>query len=140
MIVSMPHGQGRMVRSTELACLITSSPMPLLAECCSLDTGRLNGETYRLFEAVEKHYGIRIEYTFPDAKETMDLVRAKGQFSFYTDGHTECCKIRKVGQLFVCWPVGSKLMHAAICVWSAPRTTAWQAIAGMTRACPVPCI
>ncbi len=26
----------------------------------------------------------------------MDLVRAKGLFSFYTDGHNECCKIRKV--------------------------------------------
>ena len=35
---------------------------------CSLDTGRLNAETYRLFDKVEKHYGIRIEYTFPDAQ------------------------------------------------------------------------
>ena len=34
----------------------------------SLDTGRLNPETYRLFDKVEKHYGIRIEYTFPDAQ------------------------------------------------------------------------
>ena len=66
--------------------------MPL----CSLDTGRLNAETYRLFQAVEKHYGIHIEYTFPDAQETMDLVRAKGMFSFYEDGHGECCRIRKV--------------------------------------------
>ena len=64
---------------------------------CSLDTGRLNAETYQLFEAVEKHYGIRIEYTFPDSQETMDLVRAKGMFSFYEDGHGECCRVRKVG-------------------------------------------
>lgn len=35
---------------------------------CSLDTGRLNAETYRLFDKVEKHYNIRIEYTFPDAQ------------------------------------------------------------------------
>jgi adenylyl-sulfate reductase (glutathione) len=34
----------------------------------SLDTGRLNPETYATFAAVEKHYGIRIEYTFPDAQ------------------------------------------------------------------------
>ena len=27
----------------------------------SLDTGRLNPETYQLFDAVEKHYNIRIE-------------------------------------------------------------------------------
>lgn len=63
---------------------------------CSLDTGRLNPETYRLFDKVEKHYGIRIEYTFPDAQETTDLVRAKGMFSFYEDGHQECCRVRKV--------------------------------------------
>ena len=66
------------------------------APACSLDTGRLNKETYQLFEKVEKHYGIRIEYTFPDAQETMELVRAKGMFSFYEDGHQECCRVRKV--------------------------------------------
>lgn len=64
---------------------------------CSLDTGRLNPETYRLFDKVEKHYNIRIEYTFPDAEKVQDLVRTKGLFSFYEDGHTECCRIRKVG-------------------------------------------
>ena len=58
----------------------------------SLDTGRLNPETYQLFDQVEKHYNIRIEYTFPDAQETMDLVREKGLFSFYEDGHQECCR------------------------------------------------
>ena len=63
---------------------------------CSLDTGRLDKETYELFDRVEKHYGIRIEYTFPDAHETMELVRAKGMFSFYQDGHQECCRVRKV--------------------------------------------
>ncbi|KAG1679266.1 hypothetical protein FOA52_009296 [Chlamydomonas sp. UWO 241] len=65
----------------------------------SLDTGRLNAETYRLFDAVEKHYGIHIEYTFPEAQEVTDMVRAKGLFSFYTDGHTECCRVRKVKPL-----------------------------------------
>ncbi|GAB4818447.1 hypothetical protein N2152v2_005493 [Parachlorella kessleri] len=65
----------------------------------SLDTGRLNPETYQLFDKVEKHYGIRIEYTFPDAQEVTDLVRTKGLFSFYEDGHTECCRIRKVKPL-----------------------------------------
>ena len=62
----------------------------------SLDTGRLNPETYQLFDAVEKHYNIHIEYTFPDAQETMELVRTKGMFSFYEDGHQECCRVRKV--------------------------------------------
>ncbi|KAH0884163.1 hypothetical protein HID58_060259 [Brassica napus] len=65
----------------------------------SLDTGRLNPETYRLFDAVEKQYGIRIEYTFPDAVEVQALVRNKGLFSFYEDGHQECCRVRKVRPL-----------------------------------------
>ncbi|KAH8942783.1 hypothetical protein BDL97_13G013100, partial [Sphagnum fallax] len=65
----------------------------------SLDTGRLNPETYCLFAKVEKRYNIRIEYMFPDAVEVEALVRAKGLFSFYEDGHQECCRIRKVRPL-----------------------------------------
>ncbi|CAL0301156.1 unnamed protein product [Lupinus luteus] len=65
----------------------------------SLDTGRLNPETYRLFDEVEKHYGIHIEYMFPDAVEVQALVRTKGLFSFYEDGHQECCRVRKVRPL-----------------------------------------
>ena len=65
----------------------------------SLDTGRLHPETYRLFEAVEKHYNIKIEYCFPSSREVQDLVRAKGMFSFYKDGHQECCGVRKVNPL-----------------------------------------
>jgi 3'-phosphoadenosine 5'-phosphosulfate sulfotransferase (PAPS reductase)/FAD synthetase len=71
-------------------------PLTYTAPVCSLDTGRLNPETYQLFDAVEKHYGIRIEYTFPDAQECMELVRTKGMFSFYEEGHQECCRVRKV--------------------------------------------
>ncbi|OMO64817.1 Thioredoxin-independent 5'-adenylylsulfate reductase [Corchorus olitorius] len=65
----------------------------------SLDTGRLNPETYRFFDEVEKQYGIRIEYMFPDAVEVQALVRSKGLFSFYEDGHQECCRVRKVRPL-----------------------------------------
>lgn len=65
----------------------------------SLDTGRLNAETYQFFDAVEKHYGIHIEYMFPDAVEVQALVRGKGLFSFYDDGHQECCRVRKVRPL-----------------------------------------
>ena len=65
----------------------------------SLDTGRLHPETYRFFERVEKHYGIRIEYCFPEASAVEGLVRKKGLFSFYEDGHQECCGVRKVAPL-----------------------------------------
>jgi len=65
----------------------------------SLDTGRLHPETYRFFEAVEAHYKLRIEYCFPDSAAVEKLVRTKGLFSFYKDGHKECCDIRKVDPL-----------------------------------------
>jgi len=65
----------------------------------SLDTGRLHAETYRFFQAVEERYRLHIEYCFPQAEAVEKLVRAKGMFSFYQDGHKECCDIRKVDPL-----------------------------------------
>jgi len=65
----------------------------------TLDTGRLHAETYRYIDAVERHYGIRIEVLFPEAAAVEALVRAKGLFSFRADGHQECCGIRKVAPL-----------------------------------------
>lgn len=62
----------------------------------SLDTGRLHPETYAFIERVREHYGIVIDMQFPDAEQVQDLVREKGLFSFYRDGHAECCGIRKV--------------------------------------------
>lgn len=65
----------------------------------TLDTGRLHPETYEFIERVRKHYGINIEVLFPDTNEVQDLVNHKGLFSFYEDGHGECCGIRKVNPL-----------------------------------------
>ncbi|OAN95371.1 phosphoadenosine phosphosulfate reductase [Marinobacter sp. EhC06] len=65
----------------------------------TLDTARLHPETYEFVERVRKHYGIEIEVLFPDAQEVQDLVDKKGLFSFYEDGHSECCGIRKVNPL-----------------------------------------
>jgi len=65
----------------------------------SLDTGRLHPETGRFLNAVELHYQIRIEYCVPEAAALERLVRAKGLFSFYEDGHQECCGVRKVEPL-----------------------------------------
>jgi len=65
----------------------------------TLDTGRLHAETYDFLERVRKHYNIEIEVMFPDSAEVEALVRKKGLFSFYEDGHKECCGIRKVQPL-----------------------------------------
>lgn len=64
-----------------------------------LDTGRLHPETYRFIEKVRTHYGIEIDLLSPDYVQVEALVRNKGLFSFYQDGHAECCGIRKVVSL-----------------------------------------
>ena len=65
----------------------------------TLDTGRLHPETYQFLQQVKEHYGIKLEVMFPDAVEVQALVEEKGLFSFYQDGHKECCGIRKVKPL-----------------------------------------
>ncbi|HEY2406434.1 MAG TPA: phosphoadenylyl-sulfate reductase [Polyangiaceae bacterium] len=65
----------------------------------SLDTGRLHADTYRFIEKVRSHYAIEIDVMFPDAALVQALVEKKGLFSFYVDGHSECCEIRKVEPL-----------------------------------------
>jgi phosphoadenosine phosphosulfate reductase len=65
----------------------------------SLDTGRLHGETYRFLDRVRTHYDLDIDVFFPQAEAVERLVRQKGLFSFYKDGHKECCGIRKVEPL-----------------------------------------
>ena len=61
--------------------------------------GYLFPETYQFIEKVRTHYGITIETMFPDAAAVQRLVHEKGLFSFYQDGHSECCGIRKVEPL-----------------------------------------
>ena len=65
----------------------------------SLDTGRLHAETYRFIEQVRQHYNIQIHLTAPDSTALESFVREKGLYSFYKDGHQECCGIRKVAPL-----------------------------------------
>lgn len=65
----------------------------------TLDTGRLHSETYGFLERVREHFHIPIESYFPRPEAVEKLVREKGLFSFYRDGHQECCAIRKVEPL-----------------------------------------
>ncbi len=65
----------------------------------SLDTGRLHPETYRYLETVRDHYQIQIELLLPEPAAVARLVSEKGLFSFYKDGHGECCAIRKIEPL-----------------------------------------
>jgi phosphoadenosine phosphosulfate reductase len=65
----------------------------------SLDTGRLHPETYQFLEKVHEHYGMPVETYFPQPEAVQKLVQAKGLYSFYRDGHKECCGVRKVEPL-----------------------------------------
>lgn len=65
----------------------------------SLDTGRLHPETYQFIEQVRQHYKIDIEICFPESEAVQTFVQEKGLFSFFKDGHQECCGVRKVQPL-----------------------------------------
>ena len=77
--------------------MASKSGRPFRVFC--LDTGRLHSETYRFLETVRDHYKIEIDVLFPQPATVEQLVREKGLFSFYRDGHKECCGIRKVEPL-----------------------------------------
>lgn len=65
----------------------------------TLDTGRLHPETYRFIDQVRETYALNIEFVYPDTGAIEQLTRDKGLFSFYRDGHEECCSIRKTAPL-----------------------------------------
>ncbi len=65
----------------------------------TLDTGRLHPETYQFIDEVRNAYNINIEVFFANRDAVEKLVTEKGLFSFYKDGHKECCDVRKVDPL-----------------------------------------
>ena len=67
----------------------------------TLDTGRLNQETYDIIDVIRKKYGIQIKVYFPKYKEVEDMVQQKGVNLMYEslENRKLCCKIRKVDPL-----------------------------------------
>jgi phosphoadenosine phosphosulfate reductase len=86
----------------------------------TLDTGRLNQETYDCMEAIRARYKIEIEVFFPEASRVEDMVREHGMNLFYnsTDKRKLCCGIRKVEPLkralsgLDCWMTGQRREQA----------------------------
>jgi phosphoadenosine phosphosulfate reductase len=64
----------------------------------TLDTGRLNEETYEVMEQIREKYGIAIESQFPEREAVEKLEMEKGLYSFRLsiENRKECCNIRKV--------------------------------------------
>jgi len=71
------------------------------ARIFTLDTGRLNQETYDVMEQIGTRYGAKIEIQFPDKKEVEGMVREHGINLFYRgkDKRLMCCGIRKTNPL-----------------------------------------
>jgi len=67
----------------------------------TLDTGRLNQETYDVMDEIRKKYNINIEVMFPDTGEVQEMVRVNGMNLFYESAENRklCCGIRKVHPL-----------------------------------------
>ena len=67
----------------------------------TLDTGRLNEETYEVMDKIRRKYGVRIESYFPDRTAVETLENKKGFYSFResVENRKECCGIRKVEPL-----------------------------------------
>jgi phosphoadenosine phosphosulfate reductase len=67
----------------------------------TLDTGRLNQETYDCMDAIRKRYGVCLEVYFPDAVKVQEMVRSHGLNLFYksVDLRKLCCGVRKVEPL-----------------------------------------
>jgi phosphoadenosine phosphosulfate reductase len=51
----------------------------------TLDTGRLDQETYDIMDDIRKKYDIRIKVYFPDQNEVEEMVRAKGMNLMYAN-------------------------------------------------------
>ncbi len=71
------------------------------AKIFTLDTGRLNQETYDVMDAIRDKYDIEIEIYFPDQKEVEEMVRERGLNLFYNtvENRKLCCEVRKVHPL-----------------------------------------
>ena len=67
----------------------------------TLDTGRLNQETYDCMDALRHRYGIEVEVFFPDATAVENMVREQGLNLFYKsiEARKLCCGIRKIEPL-----------------------------------------
>ena len=67
----------------------------------TLDTGRLNPETYDLIDKVTVKYGVKVEVMFPNTAAVEKMVGEKGINLFYEslENRKLCCGVRKVEPL-----------------------------------------
>ncbi|MDP3703640.1 MAG: phosphoadenylyl-sulfate reductase [Candidatus Omnitrophota bacterium] len=78
--------------------MVQVSPTPRIF---TLDTGRLNQETYDVMDQIREKYHVTLEVMFPKAEAVERMVREKGLNLFYQsiENRKLCCGIRKVEPL-----------------------------------------
>lgn len=71
------------------------------ARIFTLDTGRLNQETYDVMDKIRDKYKISLEVMFPKTDAAEQMVREKGMNLFYQsiENRKLCCGVRKVEPL-----------------------------------------
>lgn len=71
------------------------------ARIFTLDTGRLNQETYNVMDAIRDKYGIRIEVFFPETDRVEKMAEENGFNLFYDsiENRKLCCGVRKMEPL-----------------------------------------
>ncbi len=71
------------------------------AKVFTLDTGRLNQETYDIIDIIRKKYDIPVEIYFPERDDVEEMVRTRGLNLMYDsiDNRKLCCDVRKVRPL-----------------------------------------
>ena len=85
-----------------------------LTRVFTLDTGRLNQETYDLIDKIRKKYDIKVDVYFPNASDVEEMVANKGMNLMYesVENRKLCCNVRKIEPLkralkqFDCWITG----------------------------------
>ena len=65
----------------------------------ALDTGRLHAETRAYILEVQRHFDLDFTWVAPKPNAVTAFEQRVGRFSFYIDGHQECCHLRKTAPL-----------------------------------------
>lgn len=128
----------------DVVCIDMMIKIDKNARIFSLDTGRLNPETYDVMDAVEQKYGIKIETYFPESNEVEDMVRSKGINLFYEsiENRKLCCNVRKVHPLnrilsqLSAWITGLRRQQGVTRV-SVPKIEIDEAHGGIVKVNPI---
>lgn len=71
------------------------------AKIFTLDTGRLNPETYNVMDATNLKYGVKLDVYFPNLEKVEELYKTQGVNGHYEsiEKRKNCCGIRKLEPL-----------------------------------------